>query len=46
MLLRWNHRAFYISPGKGVIVKITHTNEYVEEKATNVYTVKIKQEFI
>ncbi|MDB4330490.1 hypothetical protein N9948_02095 [bacterium] len=46
MLLRWNHRAFYISPGKGKLVKITNTNAYKELEATNVYTVEIKQEFI
>lgn len=44
MYLKWNHSLSYISPWKGRIVKITHTNEYEEGKVTNLYTVKIKQE--
>lgn len=46
MAVRWTNRAWYISPGKGKLVKITLTYERTteEKKDTSVSTPKIKQE--
>ena len=45
MGIKWNNRAWYVSPGTGKLIKVTLTYVQVkEEETTSVFTPEIKQE--